>query len=119
MTILKHELKQSKLFFIIWTAVIGFMLGVSIILFPEMKKEMDMINEAFASMGSFTAAFGMDKLNFGTISGYYTVECGNVLGLGGAFFAALCGIAVLCKEEKNRTSEFLFSHPVSRANKSF
>ena len=57
----------------------------------------------------------MDRLNFGTLLGFYAVECGNILGLGGAFFASLCGIAVLSKEEKEHTAEFLLTHPVSRA----
>lgn len=56
----------------------------------------------------------MDRLNFGTLIGFYAVECGNVLGLGGAFYAALCAISILSKEEKDRTVEFLFTHPVSR-----
>lgn len=114
MTIIKHELKQGKTAFLIWTASIGFLLAVCIFLFPEMKGQMDGISDMFASMGSFTAAFGMDRLNFGTLIGFYAVECGNVLGLGGAFYAALCAVGVLSKEEKDRTAEFLLTHPVSR-----
>ncbi len=114
MILTKHELRQSRISLIIWTAVIGFLLTVSIILFPEMKGQMDSVGDMFSSMGSFTAAFGMDRLNFGTFSGYYAVECGNVLGLGGAFFAALCGVSILCKEEKDKTAEFLLTHPVTR-----
>lgn len=114
MTIVKHELRQGKTMFFIWTAAIGFLLAVCVFLFPEMKGEMDGISEMFSSMGSFTAAFGMDKLNFGTLMGYYAIECGNVLGLGGAFYAALCAVSILAKEEKNRTAEFLLTHPVSR-----
>ena len=68
----------------------------------------------FSSMGSFTEAFGMDRLNFGTLIGFYAVECGNILGLGGAFYAALCGAGILSKEEKDKTAEFLLTHPVSR-----
>ena len=79
-----------------------------------MKGEMDGVSEMFASMGSFTAAFGMDRLNFGTLVGYYAIECGNILGLGGAFYAALCAVGILSKEEKDRTAEFLLTHPVSR-----
>ena len=114
MTIVKHELRQSKVSFLIWTASIGFLLAVCIFLFPEMKGEMDSMSELFSSMGSFTAAFGMDRLNFGTLIGYYAIECGNVLGLGGAFFAALSAVGILSKEEKDRTAEFLLTHPVSR-----
>lgn len=116
MTVIRHELKQSRISLIIWTAAIGFLLAVCIFMFPEMKGEMNEVNEVFSSMGSFTQAFGMDKVNFGTLLGFYAVECGNILGLGGAFFASLCAISVLSKEEKERTAEFLLTHPVSRVN---
>ena len=114
MTIIRHELKQSRISMIIWTVAIGFLLAVCIFMFPEMKGEMEEVNDVFSSMGSFTQAFGMDKVNFGTLLGFYAVECGNILGLGGAFFASLCAISVLSKEEKERTAEFLLTHPVSR-----
>ena len=114
MTLVKHELRQGKTSFLIWTASIGFLLATCIFLFPEMKGQMDSVNDIFASMGSFTEAFGMDRLNFGTLIGFYAVECGNVLGLGGAFYAALCAVGILSKEEKDKTSEFLLTHPASR-----
>ncbi len=114
MTLVRHELKQGRTAFLIWTAAIGGLLAVCVFLFPEMKGEMEGVSDIFSSMGSFTAAFGMDRLNFGTLTGFYAVECGNVLGLGGAFFASLCGAGILSKEEKERTAEFLLAHPVSR-----
>ncbi len=114
MTLVKHELRQGKTSFLIWTASIGFLLAICIFLFPEMKGQMDSVSDMFASMGSFTEAFGMDRLNFGTLIGFYAVECGNVLGLGGAFYASLCAVGILSKEEKDKTAEFLLTHPVSR-----
>ncbi len=114
MTIFKHELQQSKYTLIIWSAAIAFMLGVCILIYPEMSSQMGEISAMFADMGSFSQAFGMDKLNFGEFTGFFGVECGNILGLGGAFFAALLGIQALAKEEKEHTAEFLLTHPVSR-----
>lgn len=114
MTILRHELKQNRTSFWVWTAVISFMIGVCVFIYPEMKGEMESISDVFADMGSISATFGMDQINFGTLLGYYAIECGNVLGLGGAFFAAICGAGILAKEEKERTAEFLLTHPVSR-----
>ena len=114
MTVFKLELRQGKTALIVWTAAIGFLLAVCVFLFPEMKGEMDTLTSVFASMGSFTAAFGMDRLSFGELSGFYAIECGNILGLGGAFFAALTAVNVLAKEEKDRTAEFLLTHPVCR-----
>lgn len=116
MTLIRHELRQNKLSFLIWTGSIGFLVMVCVFLFPEMKGQMAGISNIFASMGSFTAAFGMDRLNFGTLIGFYAIECGNVLGLGGAFFASLCAAVILSKEEKDHTAEFLLTHPVSRSH---
>ena len=114
MTLVKHELKQGWKALAVWTAAIGFFVVVCVFMFPEMKWEMEGISKIFSAMGAFTAAFGMDRLNFGTLIGFYAIECGNILGIGGAFFAALLGINMLMKEEKDRTAEFLMSHPVSR-----
>lgn len=114
MTLFLTELKRGKIALIVWTAAIAFMLGVCVLIYPEMSGQMEDISTMFADMGSFSAAFGMDKINFGEFIGYFGVECGNVLGLGGAFFAALLGISALAKEEKEHTAEFLLTHPISR-----
>lgn len=114
MTLIKHELRQGRTTLIIWTSVIAFMLAICILIYPEMETQMGEVSSMFAEMGSFSAAFGMDRLNFGEFIGFFGVECGNILGLGGAFFAALLGISVLAKEEKEQTAEFLLTHPVSR-----
>jgi len=115
MTLIRHELRQGRISFLVWTSAIAFLLVVCVFLFPEMKGEMEEVSDVFASMGSFTAAFGMDQLNFGTLIGYYSIECGNVLGLGGAFFASLTAASALAKEEKEHTAEFLMTHPVKRS----
>lgn len=114
MTLLKHELRQNKTAFLIWTAVISFMLAICVFVYPEMSSQMEDFGDVFASMGSFTEAFGLDQLNFGTLVGFYAVECGNVLGLGGAFFACLIGVAAISKEERNGTAEFLLTQPITR-----
>ena len=114
MTVMKHELRQGRMSLLIWTASIAFLMVICVFMFPEMKGEMNSVGDMFASMGSFTEAFGMDQINFATLNGFYAVECGNILGLGGAFFAALCAVSILAKEEKEHTAEFLLTHPVSR-----
>ncbi len=114
MIIYRKELRQSAKSLCIWTCSISFMMLVCILMFPEMKNEMDSVSSVFANMGGFTAAFGMDKLSFGDLMGFYGIECGNVLGIGGGFFASLIGISILANEEKEHTAEFLLTHPVSR-----
>ena len=109
-----HELKRSRMSLFIWAGAISFMLGVCIVIYPEMSAQMAEMSDMFANMGSFSDAFGMDQINFGEFMGYFAIECGNTLGLGGAFFAALAGVLALYKEEKDGTAEFLLSHPISR-----
>ncbi len=114
MTLFHHELRRGRNALLLWSAGISFMLGVCILIYPEMAGQMNEMSAMFADMGSFTAAFGMDQLNFGEFKGYFGIECGNVLGIGGAFFAALLGIGAIAKEEKEHTAEFLLTHPISR-----
>ena len=79
MTLVKHELKQGKMSLIVWASSIIFLMVICVLLFPEMKGEMDTVGDMFASMGSFTQAFGMDRISFGSLLGFYAVECGNIL----------------------------------------
>lgn len=115
MTLLKHELRMGRKALAIWTAAIGGFMVCCVFLFPEMAGQMKMVSNIFASMGAFTAAFGMDRLNFGTLIGFYGIECGNVVGIGGGLFAAMIGIAALSKEERDHTAEFLLTHPIRRS----
>ena len=114
--LLAHELRQGHKSLAIWTSSIAFFIVICIMMFPQISSQMEGVNDIFASMGAFSEAFGMDRLNFGTLIGFYSVECGNILGLGGAMFAAITGISILSKEESGRSAEFLFSHPVSRCH---
>lgn len=115
MTLFFHELRRDRVRLLVWTAAIAGMLLISILIYPQMTSQMNEMGDMFSEMGAFSSAFNMDKVNFGEFSGYFAVECGNVLGLGGAFFAALLGVMALAKEERERTAEFLLTHPISRS----
>lgn len=114
MTIFIHELRLGKLPLIIWTISIAFMMSICVLIYPQMGEQIDEISKTFSEMGGFSQAFGMDKINFGEFIGFFGIECGNVLGLGGAFYAALLGISSIAKEEKEHTADFLLAHPISR-----
>ena len=45
MTLVKHELRQGRTSFLIWTASIGFLLAVCVFLFPEMKGQMGSVSD--------------------------------------------------------------------------
>lgn len=114
MTIFKKELRSGALSFLVWSAVIGALMAVCVGLYPSMAGSMEDMSALFAGMGDFSAAFGLDKLQFGSMMGFYGTECGNILGLGGAFYAALTAMVLLAGEEGGHTAEFLLTHPVSR-----
>lgn len=114
MTIFRHELRLGRTSFLIWTAAISTMLAACILIYPDMAGQVGQVNDLFANMGSFSQAFGMDQLNFGEFIGFFGVECGNVLGIGGGLYAALLGISALAREEQGHTADFLFTAPISR-----
>ena len=97
MTLMRFEMKRSRISLAVWTAAIALLLVICLVIFPDMKSQVNELNAAFSSMG------------------FYGLECGNILGIGGAFFAAYIGVSLLAGEEKNRTAEYLLTHPVSRS----
>ena len=115
MTLFLHEIRRNKLSLIIWSVALAWMLGICIIIYPEMQTQMGDLGAMFSDMGAFSDAFGMDMLNFGEFMGYFGVEIGNTLGLGGALLAGIVGITALSKEERDGTAELLLTMPVSRA----
>ncbi len=114
MTLFQLEFRRGRIALLLWTLGLSFMLGICIMIYPEMGSQMSDISTMFADMGKFSEAFGMDRLNFGEFKGYFGIECGNVLGIGGALYAALLGINALAKEEREHTAELLLTHPISR-----
>lgn len=116
MILFRHELRQGWRSLILWTAAIAGFMGLISLLFPQVKDQMASINGLISTMGAFSDAFGLGKLNMGTFIGFYTVECQSVLGLGGALYAAILASNSLAKEEQAGTAEFLLTHPLSRAS---
>ena len=102
------ELKRNKLSLIIWSGVLSFMLAVCVLIYPLMEIMLDGVN----AMGD---ALGGIELGLGSFTEYFGIECASNLGLGGAVFASILAISVLCKEEKDKTAEFLLTLPVTRA----
>lgn len=114
MTIFKKELRSGAVGLLVWSVIIDGLMAVCVGIYPSFSDSMGDVSALFAGLGDFSVAFGLDKLQFGSIMGFYGVECGNILGLGGAFYAALTAMGLLAGEEGGHTAEFLLTHPVSR-----
>ena len=115
MTLFRHELKSGRISLIIWSGVIAFLLAVCVFIYPEMAAEMGELEDMFNNMGAFSDAFGMEALTEGGFLGFFSLECAEMLGIGGALFAAILGIGMLSKEERDGTAELLLTHPITRA----
>ena len=85
-----------------------------VVIYPMLAEQMAEMSDMFAEMGAFSEAFGMDDLGFEDFLGYFSLECGEIMGIGGAVFASLTGISLLSKEEKEGTAELLLTHPITR-----
>ena len=114
MTLYRHELKMNRVSFLIWLVGVMAMSAGCIFLFPMIDDSMADMSEAFASMGGFSKAFGMDKLAITTLEGFFGTEIGTIFALGGGMYAALLGITSLSKEESSHTAEFLHTLTLGR-----
>lgn len=114
MSLYQHELHQSRSMTLIWALSMAALNIICLLLFPEMKKQVSSLNEVFSSLGAFSTAFGMDQLSIATLPGFFSIECGNILGIGGGLFAAWLGTVMITREETSHTADFLYGHPISR-----
>lgn len=114
MILFKHEWKMNRKTLLIWTLCVGLCCSGCILLFESVAESMEEIALTFAKMGSFSEAFGMDKVSIGTLTGFYAAEISIIFLVGGAMFAAMTGAILLSKEEEGHTMEFLHTMPVSR-----
>lgn len=114
MILFRHEMKLNLKLIIIWSACVGFSCFGCILLFGGLKESMEGMADAYAQMGAFSSALGLDRLSVSTMEGFYATEVALIYAIGGAMFAAMAGICMLSKEEEGHTSEFLNTLPLGR-----
>lgn len=115
MPLLRHELRTNRVSLLIWSGILCAMTLLTMLLFPAFKEQMGALSSVMAMLGPFSAALGLDQIDMTTAIGFYGVESGTMLAVGGTMFAAFTGIALLAKEESGHTAEFLLSHPIRRS----
>lgn len=114
MTLFKHELKMNRRALLIWSCCVGFINFGCLLLFDSLAESMGQMAEAYAQMGSFSTALGLDRMSVSTMEGFYATEIALIYAIGGAMFAAMTGAAMLSKEEEGHTVEFLHTLPFGR-----
>lgn len=114
MTIFWREVRSGTRAALLWGLSISVLVVVMMTLFPRVERQAELVTQMLSGMNFLTMALGIDKLQYATPMGFYGMEAGNLLSLGGALFAGITGISMLAKEEGRHTSEYLMSHPVGR-----
>jgi ABC-2 type transport system permease protein len=115
MTVFAHEWRRGRLSLLIWSGAIAFLMAVCVVIWPMMAEQMAAMGDMFAEMGAMSEMFGLDQIGFTRFIDYIALECGEMLGLGGALYAAITAVGTLSGEERGHTAEWLLTHPVSRA----
>lgn len=114
MNLLRQECKMNLKTLFIWALSVGGLCLGCLLLYDSVEDSIAGMSDAFAGMGAFSEALGMDKIGIGTLEGYYAVEISILLSLGGAMYAAMLGAGMMAKEEEGHTCEFLHALPLGR-----
>ena len=114
MTVFAHEWRRGRLGLLIWSGVVSFMMALCVVIWPMMAEQMAAMGDMFAQMGAMSEMFGLDQMGFTQFIDYIALECGEMLGLGGALYAAITAVSALSGEERGHTAEWLLTHPISR-----
>lgn len=114
--IFKREFKRNVKSLLVWSIILGGLVLMMLSVYPQFSENQNSMNEILkAYPESMKKVFGMDKLNFGTVLGFYGVEIYIMTTLIGSIYAAIMASNITAKETNDKTIEFLLSKPVSRS----
>jgi ABC-2 type transport system permease protein len=115
MNIYLKEMKFHRKSLIIWCIGMVAMIGSSMGKYAGMSSSGQSMNDLLSQMPqSMQAIIGAGNFDVSTASGYYGILYMYLL-LMGTIHAVMMGATILSKEERDKTVEFLFVKPLSRA----
>jgi ABC-2 type transport system permease protein len=114
MNIFLKELKSHRKSLIFWSIGVFLMVASGMAKYAAYSSSGQSINDLVADLPkSLKAVLGFSALDLSKISGYYGILFIYLL-LMATIHAAMLGATIIAKEERDKTSEFLFVKPVSR-----
>ncbi|WP_342433687.1 ABC transporter permease subunit [Neobacillus sp. FSL H8-0543] len=114
MNIFMREMKSHRKSLIFWSIGVVLMVVTGMSKYAGMSSSGQSMNEMVAQMPtSIKAVFGLGSFDISKASGYYGILFLYLL-LMATIHATMLGSIILAKEERDKTSEFLFVKPVSR-----
>jgi ABC-2 type transport system permease protein len=115
MNIFLRELKSHRKALLFWSIGVFFMVVSGMAKYEAYSSSGQSINEMMADIPkSLRAILGISALDLSKASGYYGLLFLYLL-LMATIHAAMLGATIIAKEERDKTSEFLFVKPVSRS----
>ncbi|MEX2416143.1 MAG: ABC transporter permease subunit [Paenibacillaceae bacterium] len=114
--IFRREMKRNLKSLLIWSCILSGLVIMMLSLYPQMAADQQAVKEMMDVYPEpLKKAFGMDKINFGSILGFFAIEVYMMTTLVGSIYAAMLASGILVKEENDKTIEFLLSKPVNRS----
>ncbi|MCE5259335.1 MAG: ABC transporter permease [Chloroflexi bacterium] len=109
-----HELRANLRSLILWSVGIVSLIAAGMAKYAGFVSAGDSINALFAAMPpAIQAIAGSNRLDLSKASGFYGV-CFLYIAVMATIHASMLGANSLAKEERDKTSEFLYTKPVSR-----
>lgn len=114
MNIFLKELKSHRKSLIFWSIGVFLMVASGMSKYVSLSSSGESMNDMLSGMPkSVLAILGIGDFDISTASGYYGLLFIYLL-LMATIHAAMLGATIIAKEERDKTSEFLFVKPVSR-----
>lgn len=114
MNIYLRELKARRKSIIFWAIGVFFLMAASMNKYAGFKKSGQTAKIFAAFPKGVAAAFGLSNIDINTALGWFTLAF-MYLAVLVAIHAVLLGAGILAEEEQDKTAEFLFAKPISRA----
>jgi beta-exotoxin I transport system permease protein len=113
----RKELKRNRRSHIIWTSIIALFTIMVMSFFPSMQEMGEGLEVMMKSIpDEMKSAMGMSEASWNSIVGYYSTYYNlHIMVLSGIFAMSIASSS-LAKEEKEHTSEFLYTRPLTRTN---
>lgn len=116
MNIFLREMKANRKSLIIWCIGVLFMIGAGMAKYTAFATTGEDVNAIFSQLPkAMLAMFGMIGMDLSKASSFYAVIYILVVVMA-AIHAGMLGAGIIAKEERDKTSEFLYVKPISRQN---
>jgi len=114
MQVLLHEFNKHLKNFGFYVLGIVILIGAGLVKGEGFIKDPSAIDKIFSQFPkSFLAVFGMNGFNISTLNGYYGLLFFYLVVIG-FIYAGNLGVHIFADEEVDKTSEFLYTKPISR-----